>query len=241
MIVGLRLQLYRAPVTTTTNNYGWGNIFALLRDHGFSPRFVVDVGANHGNWTREAIGYFPQAQYVLVEPQGQLAAHVQDLVHQGFPLRWITAGVSDQPGTLPLTIAPQDCSSNFGMTPDAAAAHGYQQTMVSVRTLDEILTSLDAPAPDMIKIDAEGFDLKVLAGGSKILGKTDIIFIEAAVCAPGIENTMAAVITSMTAAGYRMIDIADINRSPKHGVLWLCELAFMRNGCALLEKISSYQ
>ena len=64
--------------------------------------------------------------------------------------------------------------------------------------------------------------------------------VEAAVCAGIIENTMAAVIAKMDALGYRMIDITDLNRSPKHGVLWLCELAFMRSGCPLLSKISSY-
>jgi hypothetical protein len=28
--------------------------------------------------------------------------------------------------------------------------------------------------PDMVKIDAEGLDLKVLAGGSNLLGKTEV-------------------------------------------------------------------
>jgi hypothetical protein len=32
-----------------------------------------------------------------------------------------------------------------------------------------------------------------------------------------------------------------LNRSPKHGVLWLCELAFLRNGCSLFDAASSYE
>lgn len=228
-------------MSTTTTSYGWENVFTLLRGHGFRPRSVLDIGANHGNWTREALRHFPEAEYVLVEPQGHLEICVQDLVQQGVRLRWVTAGVGDRAGMFPLTIAPHDTSSNFGMTPEAAAAYGYKQAMVPVRTADEILDTVGAPVPDMVKIDAEGFDLKVLAGASKLIGKTDIIFIEAAVCAPGIENTMAAVLARMTELGYRLIDIAEMNRSPKHGVLWLCELAFMRNGCPLFEKISSYR
>lgn len=232
---------YSEDMSAPVQGYGWEICFSLLRRHGFAPRCILDVGANHGNWTRGAVAHFPEAEFILVEPQGQLQAHVQDLVDRGVKLRWVTAGVSDQAGTLPLTIAPDDTSSNFGMTAEAAAHYGYRQEMVPVRTIDEIVASLGAPAPDIVKIDAEGFDLKALRGATTLLGKTDIVFVEAAVCATGIENTMAAVIAAMTGYGYRMIDVTDLNRSPKHGVLWLAELAFMRDGCPLLEKISSYQ
>jgi hypothetical protein len=45
----------------------------------------------------------------------------------------------------------------------------------------------------------------------------------------------------MEAAGYRLIDITDLNRSPKHGVLWLCEMAFLRNGAPWLDQANSYE
>lgn len=215
--------------------------FGLLKQHGFSPRLVVDVGANRGNWTREARRSFPESEFVMIEPQDELRAHALDLLQPGSRVRWITAGVSDRPGRLPLTLAPRDDSNTFTMQPNVAASYGYAQREVEVRTLNEIIATLGLPAPDMLKIDAEGYDLKAVAGASDLLGKTDIVFVEAAVCATGIENTMAAVLARMSAAGYRMIDITDINRSPKYGVLWLCELAFMREGCPLLAKVSSYE
>jgi FkbM family methyltransferase len=233
-------RMASTDIAAPAPGYGWGHFFSLLKRYGFAPRWVLDVGANRGLWTREAFAHFPEASFVLVEPQEALRACVVDLLAHTPKFQWIAAGVSDRPGTLPLTIAPDDTSSNFGMTPEAAAQYGYRQAMAEVRTIDDIVAGLGLPAPDMMKIDAEGFDLKALRGATSVLGKTDIVFVEAAVCATGIENTMAAVITAMTQYGYRMIDITDLNRSPKHGVLWLAELAFMRNGCALLEKISSY-
>lgn len=220
--------------------YGWAHFFSLLKRYGFAPRWILDVGANRGHWTREAFARFPEASFVMVEPQDALKPYVADLLAHAPKFQWVAAGVSDRPGTLPLTIAPDDTSSNFGLTPDEAAHHGYRQVMAEVRTIDDIVASLGVPAPDMMKIDAEGFDLKALRGATSVVGKTDIVFVEAAVCATGIENTMAAVIAAMTNYGYRMIDVTDLNRSPKHGVLWLAELAFMRDGCPLLAKISSY-
>jgi FkbM family methyltransferase len=224
-----------------TPSYGWGVFFTLVKRHGFAPRRILDVGANRGNWTREALRHFPDAEFVLVEPQDQLKAHVADLLAANPRLRWINAGASDQPGRLALTVAPRDDSSSFILTPEQARAAGYSQVDVEVRTINEIVASTGRAIPEMVKIDAEGFDLKAFAGASDLFGRTDIFFIEAAVCATGIPNTMTAVIATLDAAGYRMIDITDINRSPKHGVLWLCELAFMRKDCPLLEKISSYE
>jgi FkbM family methyltransferase len=63
-----------------------------LKRQGFNPRQVIDVGANHGNWTRTAARFFPDAQYTLIEPQEFLKERVQDLVDSGYKIRWITAG-----------------------------------------------------------------------------------------------------------------------------------------------------
>lgn len=221
--------------------YGWPVFFSFLTRHGFSPRCILDVGANRGNWTRSAIKYFPAASYVLVEPQDYLRAHIQDLISEGYDLRWVAAGVSDRPGVLPLTIAPNDVSSSFLPSAELASAIGCKQVLIEVKTINEIVANCGHPYPEIVKIDAEGYDLKALAGASNLFGKTDIFFVEAAVCATLIENTVAAVVTRMEDAGYKMIDITDINRSPKNGALWLCELAFMRIECPLLKNITSYQ
>ena len=55
-------------------------------------------------------------------------------------------------------------------------------------TLNEIVSSAGVPLPEIVKIDAEGFDLKVLAGASDLLGKTDVFFVEVTICCPGHEN-----------------------------------------------------
>jgi hypothetical protein len=110
-----------------------------------------------------------------------------------------------------------------------------------VKTANEIVASAGGDLPDMEKIYAEGLELRVLAGASDLLGKTDVFLVEAVVCVGGYENTAAEVVKFMANAGYRLIEITDLNRSPKHGVLWVCEVAFLRNGSALFEAASSYE
>ena len=79
--------------------------FALLKQLGFTPKHILDIGANHGRWTREAIMFFPEARYTLVEPQGNLKSHIQDLVDRGHRIQWINAGANDRSGTMQFTVA----------------------------------------------------------------------------------------------------------------------------------------
>jgi FkbM family methyltransferase len=220
--------------------YGLEHFFPLLRQLGFAPRHIVDVGANHGNWTRTAFKYFRDPVYTLVEPQDHLRCYSQDLVAQGCKLNWINAGCGNFSGSLPLIVSYRDDSSTFVDQHDNPTA---QRITVPIITLNQIVASSGAGLPEMVKIDAEGFDLKVLAGASDLLGETDIFLVEALVCCAGgaFENSVAEVVRFMTKAGYKLMDITDLNRSPKHGVLWVCELAFLREGSPLLDSASSYE
>ena len=235
---GYRLSRIEDP---TAQAYGLDCFFSILKGRGFSPKHVIDVGANRGAWTRAAIRYFPDAYYSLVEPQDHLKANIQDLIERGCKIQWINAGAGNKPGSLPFAISWRDDSSSFVIPGGQGQSPGPQPALVRVTTLNEIAASSTAPPPDMVKIDAEGFDLKVLAGGSELLGKTDIFLVEAMVCAPDYENTLAQVMQRMAAARYRLIDITGLERSPKHRVLWLCEAAFLRTGSRLFDGVTSYE
>jgi FkbM family methyltransferase len=229
-------SLHRSSVPPPAS--GLVPFFSLLKRYGFNPKHIIDVGANKGSWTRTALLFFPDSHYTLLEPQDHLKVHIQDLLDRGCRIKWINAGVADHSGTLPFTISYRDDSSTFAPTLVDAAA---PRISVRVTTLDEIVATAIGPAPDMVKVDAEGFDLKVLAGASALLGKTEIFFVEVTICSSGHENTIARVIHRMDEAGYRVVDITDMNRSPKYGVLWLCELAFLRNDSALFESVTAYE
>jgi FkbM family methyltransferase len=224
-----------------TPDFGLESFFPLLKSLDFAPRHILDVGANHGHWTRTAIRYFPEAQYTLVEPQDQLKSHIQDLLASGYNINWINAGAGDTPGTFPFTLSHRDDSSTFVLDADQARAAGQTQVMLPIRTLNEIVSSLGASTPEMVKIDAEGLDLQALAGASDLLGVTDVFLVEACICSPGGINTSLAVINFMAKSGYRLIDITDLNRSPTYHVLWLAEFAFLRAASPLLSRVTSYE
>jgi FkbM family methyltransferase len=221
-------------------NDGMSLFFSFLKECGFRPAHIIDVGANHGNWTRTALRFFPDARYTLVEPQDFLRQHVQDLVDSGYKIRWITAGAGDVAGQLAFTLANRDDSSTFVLTESEAKSAGLRQVLVNVKTLNEIVKSERLPA-DMVKIDAEGLDLRVLAGASELFGQTEIFLVEVNIHDRPRENSLESTLKFMSEKGYHLLEITDLNRSPKYGLLWLCEMAFLRNDSKLLDCVKSYE
>ena len=109
-----------------------------------------------------------------------------------------------------------------------------------MRTLNEIRTTFSLPAPDMLKIDAEGLDLKVLAGATDLLGHTEIVLAEGSIGQLDFENRAGALIDTMDDYGYRLIDITDVLRSPNNDALWLCEFAFLLKSSELLNRAARF-
>lgn len=231
--VGLRV-IRTKNIKYLYNGDALDDFFASLKKLGFAPKNIIDVGANRGVWTRTAIKYFPDADYTLVEPQDNLKIYIQHLRDEGRKINWINAGAADKSGSMVFNVGVQDAQSSF-VPSGSGPKPGEKQITVAVKTLNEIAAD-GGFIPDMVKIDAEGFDLKVLAGASNLFGKTDIFLVEAMISG-AYENTLAKVMKFMSDAGYHLIDMTTPKRHTEYSFLWLGEFAFLRNGSHLLDVV----
>lgn len=212
----------------------------LLKGFDFAPRLILDIGANHGNWSRTMAAAFPQARLVMVEPQKWLAAACNDLIEKGHT--FIAAGAGRKPGSQLFTFnTDRDDSSSFTTNTQEAVARGYRQDWVEVVTIDSLVQQWEGQVPDIIKIDAEGLDLEVIEGASGVLGKTEVILIEAAVNASFEDTNMCCVMAAMDLAGYRLFDITELNRPFEPRILWLVELVFIKKNGLIHQKIAASQ
>jgi FkbM family methyltransferase len=207
-----------------------GNVFQVLKQADFSPKHIIDIGANHGTWSREVMRYFNDANFTLIEPQMRLKESFVDLLESS-KFVYLPIGVGSTSGHFNLTITERDDSCNFRLSEEEARERGLDQIKVEVDTIDNVVKSSKFGVPDLIKIDAEGIDLEVLKGATSVLGKTEVILIEASVVNPVFENTVLKVLEVMDSHGYKLFDITDLNRPFKNNVLWLVELVFvLKNG-----------
>jgi len=209
-----------------------------LKQIGFEPKHIVDVGANHGWWTREALKYFPDAWYTLLEPQYWLEDSIKDVLETNTKVRFHAVGAGAAKGTFDFTIVNRDDSCSFRYTEAEAKAEGFEQIKLPVVTLNDLLAGSGLPTPDIIKIDAEGLDIEVLKGASDFFGKTEIFMVEVGIVNKIFDNSCLKMINYMDNNGYTLFEITDINRPFVPAILWLAELVFIKkNGFIDSKKI----
>ena len=136
-------------------------------------------------------------------------------------------GISDRKGTNQFTYVERQDSCTFAITEKEATMKGYEQEMLEISSVDHFLDENDLQVPDMIKIDAEGLDLKVLKGASTCFGKTEVFLVECGVGCKVLENSISKVIHLMHEKKYRCFEITEIIK-PFGNCLWSCELAFVK-------------
>ena len=212
-----------------------------LRAFGFEPSVIYDIGANRGLWAAKALRVFPQASYVLFEPQRKLAPDLSRLMDGRPTVTWRQAAVSDTPGTAEFTEMDWDVCSRLSSEMDQAWDVKANRVQVETTTVDEEIRRNGNRPPDLLKIDAEGHDLKVLDGASAALARAEVVMVEGSVNCRTIDNTVRSVINRMAAAGYSLTGIVDLNEfhvpgKSWPGLLWLIDLAFCRTEGALIKK-----
>ena len=215
-------------------------LFETLKSLGLNPGHLVDVGSNHGAWTRSALAAFPSAKVTMFEPQKELAQYHRDLAaNDRVTIHY--KGLGDFDGAAAFTFHPRDDSSSFIYSATEAEAQGMVQGEVEICRLDTAMAASTFGPPAIIKIDAEGLDLNVLDGAPNTIATATIVLIEATVACPTYPNTAAVIFQKMDGLGFRLFDITDLNRSPERGVLWLIEAVFVRKDSALAAAATHYQ
>jgi FkbM family methyltransferase len=210
-------------------NFLLENLITIIKNSGFRPTLIIDIGANHGTWSRVWKARFPETSFVLVEPQEWLKPSFVDLLDD--KTVFLPVGAGKENGTVKFTInSERDDSSTFALSPNEAELRGFKQIDVEIKTLNTVIKELGNRIPEIVKIDAEGIDIDVLEGASDLIGKTEIFLVEASINSSFTQTELSFVVDYMNVKGYRAFEITDINRPFSNNVLWLVEIAFVRKG-----------
>ena len=214
--------------------------FGVLKNINFTPLHIIDIGANHGTWTRKALQHFPHAYFTLLEPQAWLKESIKELLEKNSKITFHGVGAGEKQGSFKFTIVDRDDSCCFGYSEQESLANGFRQIDIPVVTINGLLEDKEVPIPDIIKIDAEGMDIEVLKGASNYYGKTEIFMVETSVMNKKFSNNLSAMIHFMDSIGYKFFDITDLNRTMQHNALWLIELVFIKKGGYIDDSITFY-
>jgi len=193
-----------------------------LKQRGYIPKVVYDIGAADGSWTRQALVYWPDAIYVCFEP---LAERKKDLdaLQASRPEQILVkaCGVGDVDGELPIGVTDFLWDSSF-------AYSGSSARTVPVRRLDSLIED-GAPLPSFIKIDVQGFEKRVLDGGLRVMRNADLILMECQFF-PFCDDmrTLDETIAYMSAHNFIPYEFVDYIRRPLDGAMGQCDILFVR-------------
>jgi FkbM family methyltransferase len=216
-------------------------VIAHLAARGYSPRAVIDGGANVGRWTDMASRAFPSASFYLVEPQPGCRAALERL-RRHLSLVNVLPYALAAPGIEQVTMAGSgaDSTSEGAWVADSTVGSPDQQIVVVARTLDQLFTGRFTPADRLfLKLDLEGQELNALKGAGRLLEDVEVILSEVRFF--DIDHSgrpvFADVAESLRARGFEVYDFGSLMPRTRDGRLYRGDVVFVRRDSALRDDV----
>ncbi|OHB68389.1 MAG: hypothetical protein A2V70_00465 [Planctomycetes bacterium RBG_13_63_9] len=172
-----------------------------------SIRTVFDVGANVGKMAKYYRRLFPKATIYCFEPLPVCCRKLYRWAQrQDGKVRVFNLALGSEPGEMTFYYNPR-CSTASSLLPpsdvDSSAASKWIKMPVRVETLDRVAATLDIEDEIFVKIDAEGFDMEVIRGGSNVIQRASAVILEARTFeSPSDRPGFAEYLRTMTDLGY---------------------------------------
>ena len=174
------------------------------------PKFVIDIGANIGEFSKSICNLYPNCDFVLFEANPNCEKYLKEL-----PFKYFISGLSDKKGTHKFHIE--------NINPIATGASIYKENSIyyetnKYNTIEINSDTLDSfklyeNDVDLIKIDTQGSELDIINGGITTLQNSKYLLIEVSLTNYNINAPLFDVINEkLTNIGYRIVDIIDYHK-----------------------------
>lgn len=181
-----------------------------LRERGFAPGSIVDVGAHEGHWTRLIRSIFATAPIVMIEARQEQEPTLRQVCVELPGIEYVIALLGREPHAAALFQVGGTGSSIF---PEHSDVPMVART-IPMRTLDDVLAEKEQLIPPLfLKLDVQGGELECLCGAKAALAETEVVQLEVALLNynEGAPDAVE-IISFMDANDFAMFDIASFVR-----------------------------
>lgn len=186
-----------------------------LRRFGFNPKNVLDIGANKGNFARQANVSWPEAQFVCFDGSN-LSTYWTDLMDS--PNAKMNVAILDSTEhDADWFENPEEkySTGNSLLKERTGFFREVQATKRRTKTLDGAVEELGfAPGSfELVKLDVQGAELNVMRGASKILAGTKAVLLEMPFAGQYNQGapSFAEIVKFMDEAGFSPLSVAEVH------------------------------
>lgn len=146
----------------------------------WKPRGIVDVGANRGTWTTNALTLFPNVTTFMIEASPFHAKTLEEVKSKFTGVDYKIALLSKDDGE---NVSFYDNpGTNTGNSMFQENSHHFENVKPTPRTtykLDTLVSGMEHV--DILKLDVQGAELMVLSGATKTLRRATLVQFEASI------------------------------------------------------------
>lgn len=214
-------------------NLPMGNVELLLKDmayRGIDFKYILDVGANLGEWTRMARSIFPGSTIYMIEPLTEMESNLKKICEEFPNTKYFQNGAGSKIEQHVLTTWGDDLAGANCLVPENSYIKSLnKQRMIQIITIDSLIESGEIEIPDLAKLDIQGFEIEALKGATKLFGKTEAFILETSLFefTPGTP-LLSEVVIFMAERGYEIYDFPGFLRRPFDGALGQMDVCFAR-------------
>ena len=199
------------------------------RAAGFVPATVIDVGAALGSFSRTCHAIFPEAQYLLVEPLQEYIPSLTKVIKDIPRASYAIAAATAEEQVININVHHDLVGSSlYQEVEEGSDVNGVQREVRSI-TLDRLVIEQKALPPYLIKIDVQGAELDVLAGGLTVLSGADWVLLEVSMFQFFDQGPLFwDVVEYMRSKGFVPYDVLGLQYRPLDGALSQLDIVFVK-------------
>jgi FkbM family methyltransferase len=230
---GLRSMLRRSAVLAipSMRHLDMPSRLKHLASLGFAPAVIHDIGAAEGAWARMAHSIWPRARITGFEPNQSRVPALERTRAEVPGFEYHRCFLGDHEGEV--RYADQQDQTSLYMAEQNAGGGASAPMMV----LDDLLASGTVPPAQLMKLDVQGFELRVLRGAARALEGCEVAILEANVyrLSEGMPTTRQ-VLEFMWGSGFQWYDVIGMLRRASDDAMAHLDLVFVKNGHWLLRE-----
>jgi FkbM family methyltransferase len=179
---------------------------------------VIYIGANRGQFSPVAV-QCSSARIYAFEPLSNASRVLRDVFSTEKRVTCVNVAIAEARGTFPINVSEKDDSSSL-------LSIGPKQTSLSPGTefcrvetiesgrLSDFVSVDDIQRPALLKIDVQGYELKVLGGCEELISYFDVVYCECSFVELYEGQALCGeVISYLTARGFSLLGLYNILRS----------------------------